>query len=722
MEFLAHISEDRENVQTVKKHLEGTADLAQQFGASFGAGDEAFYVGMLHDIGKFSVEFQNHLLRDGIGCDHSTAGAQQALKAEPGNLPAAFAIAGHHGGLPDGGSGSDRANDPTLMGRRQRKLCDYSAFASEITAPRSPPLPLWINDGPPSTSLFRLAFYIRMLYSCLVDADFLDTERFMSGGAVKRGIAVSPEEMLRRLDGFLHRKHWDEPRRELDKVRWEILTRCRGFGREKPGLFTLTVPTGGGKAGASMGFVLEHAAANHLSRIIYVIPYTSIIEQNAAVFREMLGDECILEHHSGVDTDPSEETTDPLAQRRRLATENWDSPVIVTTAVQFFESLFAAKSSRCRKLHNLANSVIIFDEAQMMPVPYLRPCVASMTELAAHYGCSAVLCTATQPSLLPLIQEYAPTLQPRELCPNVKELIPKFRRVNFCREETIPDDVLAERLNRENQVLCIVNSRRHAQSLYDRLQGDGRFHLSTLMTPEHRRRKLEEICRRLRDGERCRVISTSLIEAGVDVDFPTVYRAEAGLDSVLQAAGRCNREGRRPVEESTVHIFRAEGGAPPLFRQNIAAADTALRQFPQPDDPAAVHAYFSALYQWKGSDLDRKHIMEQWAAGAQGVAYPFRIVADEFHLIEQPTTPIYIPTKENGPLLEQLRQSSFSRGLFRKLGQSAVAVYPQHLQALDSGGYLEWVDREIAILRTPELYTEETGLQTEPETGQALFG
>lgn len=603
------------------------------------------------------------------------------------------------------------------MGRRHKNVEDYSRFAEQIALPGSPS-PVQSIDSPRETVNSRTAFYIRMLFSCLVNADWLDTEAFMDG-AVERGMNRPIPELLERFDTFLHQKNWDKPTRALDILCRDILMQCRALGALEPGLFTLTVPTGGGKTGASVAFALEHAKAHGFRRIVYVIPYTGIIEQNAAVLRDMLGEDCVLEHHSGVDWDAPEDAG-PAAERRRRSAENWDAMVVVTTAVQFFESLFAAKPSKCRKLHNLAQSVIIFDEAQILPVPYLKPCVAAMAELAAHYRCSAVLCTATQPSLGSLLHQYAPDLPPRELCTDWPALLPQFSRVSFRQEGVLSDEALAERLNGEEQVLCIVNSRKQAQTAYARLDREGRYHLSTLMTPVHRRETLREIRARLLQGLPCRVVSTSLIEAGVDVDFPTVYRAEAGLDSVLQAAGRCNREGRRSPEASIVHIFTPEGGSPPLFQQNIKAANTALRRA-NPDDPTAITTYFDALYQWKGAGLDQKDIMGQWEKGSNGVQYPFQLVAEQFRLIEQPTTTADISTAESFPLLEDLRRGFYSRGLLRKLGQYGVAVYPQHLAALDRGGHLERVDESVMLLRRIDLYSEETGLAMEPTEGQALL-
>lgn len=385
-----------------------------------------------------------------------------------------------------------------------------------------------------------------MLYSCLVDADFLDTEAFMDGRGREHN-ETSMEQLWDRLQSYI--SGWFPPKGELNRQRCKILEQCIQEGEARaPGLFSLTVPTGGGKTVASLAFALAHAKKHNLERVIYVIPYTSIIEQTAEVFREILGAENVLEHHSNVLYDLEEEA-DPHTISLAKATENWDMPVVVTTAVQFFESLYACRSSQCRKLHNIAGSVVIFDEAQMLPIPYLRPCVWAISQLVEHYGVSAVLCTATQPALEPIFREFLPQIPVQELCPPDTCQWDVFRRVTFRRAGSLTWDELAAQLNTHSQVLCIVNTRKAAQAVYGRLDGTGCFHLSTLMCPSHRKAQLREIRRRLREGLPCRVVSTSLIEAGVDVDFPIVFREQSGLDSIYRppdgATGRASGLRRR---------------------------------------------------------------------------------------------------------------------------------------------------------------------------------
>ncbi len=710
--FLAHISEDRKRMQTVKEHLQGTAALAEAFAQPFGGGEQAKLAGKLHDIGKYSREFQ-HRLEGGPKVDHSTAGGKEAFQLR--QIEAAFAVMGHHGGLPDYGGKNDTGNTSTLYGRQQKKVPDYSAWKQEIAlSPARRP-----SHIPPDN--LSEAFYIRLLYSCLVDADYLDTEAFMDG-ALPRGGYEPIASLLDKLDQYI--APWWNPQNELNRKRCDILRSCLNAGENFPnGLYTLTVPTGGGKTVSSLAFALRHAATHGKKRVIYVIPYTSIIDQTAEVFENILGAENVLEHHSGVDYTMPEEEVDPALYRKALATENWDAPVIVTTAVQFFESLYSNLPSRCRKLHNIADSVIIFDEAQTLPVSYLYPCVSAIGQLVQYYGVTAVLCTATQPALQSLFAELAPGLTMREICPDTDALYQFFRRTTLRQAGALTEEELAKQLNASPQTLCVVNRRATAQRLYTLLPEEGSYCLTTLLCPADRKRLLEEIRERLKSGLPCRVVSTSLIEAGVDVDFPTAWREEAGLDSIIQTAGRCNREGKASAEQSIVTIFRLEGQqVPAMIRPNVDSTRHVLQTFADPAQPEAIESYFSFYRTLKGSAaLDQKGILDAFQKGYKGSIFPFAAVADMFHLIDSPTTTIYIPTGEGKTLVEALRAGLISRSLFRKLGQYAVNVYPDHLKRLLDAGAVQATESGAYILTDKDLYHSSTGLALDVEMGKGWF-
>ena len=505
MTFVAHI--DGERIQTNKEHLYGTANLAGNFADSFGKREWGFCCGLLHDIGKYSPAFQNKIKNDSNRrVDHSTAGARVCMELGGLYQFMSYCIAGHHSGLPDYGSSADSGEAPTLLGRSRKKIEDYSAYKAEIQIPPLQSLPFDPANSPDPD--FSLSMFIRMLYSCLVDADFLDTERFMKGGSTERDAGESMDLLLKKSEQHISAWLANEDTDTVNGRRTEILKHCLECGKKPRGIFQLTVPTGGGKTVASLAFALRHAVENKMERVIYVIPYTSIIEQNAEVFRNILGNANVLENHYNIDYESSDELK-PM----HLAAENWDKPVIVTTNVQFFESLYANKSSKCRKLHNIANSVIIFDETQMLPPDFLKPCIAALEELVTNFRSSIVLCTATQPALTPYFRSKTSV---EELCPRVEEQFRFYERVMYQNLGVVTEQELTEHIRQEEQVLCIVNTKKRAQKLYQNIKGEGVFHLSTAMYPKHRRRVLEEIRKRLQNGEKCVLISTSLRVSGND--------------------------------------------------------------------------------------------------------------------------------------------------------------------------------------------------------------
>lgn len=711
--YLAHgATEQHPEGQSIEAHLEGTGAMAERFAAEFGAAANGKLCGLAHDIGKYSDEFQLRL-RGGKKVDHATAGAIECFK-----IKAAFeavCVIGHHSGLPNvGHKDADTTESQTFFGRKLRAeqggIPDYRKnWNGHIALPQ--------DYFSPSGSGFANAFYIRMLYSCLVDADYIDTETFMNGDA-GRGNYEPLSALCNKLTAYISK--WNNPTREIDILRQKILNSCIEKASAPRGIFSLTVPTGGGKTVASMAFALRHAVANSMRRIIYVIPYTSIIEQNAEVFRGILGRENVVEHHSQVSHELSEDA-DELEYRSALATENWDAPVIVTTAVQFFESLYANRSSKCRKLHNIANSVIIFDEAQMIPSNNLRPCVAAIAELVRAYNATAVLCTATQPAIDEMLLKYSKKESVVELCPDVDDMFEKFRRTSFEKEGRLTTDELVSRLESQQQVLCIVNTRKFAQEVYEALPSEGRFHLSTLMCPIHRKQKLDEIRERLKSGKTCRVVSTSLIEAGVDVDFPRVFREMAGLDSILQAAGRCNREGKRSAESSIVTVFESENKVNKLIAVNRDAAEETVRDWTQPNTTSTIERYFKAYRDFLRND-DKSGVMTASEKGISGCGLPFEWIAKEFKLIDQNTFTVYIPIGEGKELVSRLREGERSRGLYRRAGMYSVSVYQNQFDSLINAGAAEPFGEDAAFLTDCSLYSDEKGLSTDVDGGNALFG
>lgn len=713
MEYIAHMN--NQGVQTIKEHLIGTAELSGEFAAKFGKQDWGYCCGMLHDIGKYSADFQGKIRGEHERkVDHATAGARVCNEKGGKYKFLEYCVAGHHAGLADFGGEFDNGGDSTLMGRRKKKISDYMAYQSEIEIPEitSDPFDLRKTTNPD----FSLSVFMRMIFSCLVDADFLDTEAFMNEGKAERNSGESVKVLLEKLENHIFEWLQNQDTETVNGRRSEILRHCLEKGKSEKGLFRLTVPTGGGKTIASLAFALRHVVANRMDRVIYVIPYTSIIEQNAKVFREILGDENVLENHCNVDY----ESTDELREMQ-LATENWDKPVVVTTNVQFFESLFANKSSKCRKLHNIANSVIIFDEAQMLPNEYLKPCIAMIEELINHYRTSVVLCTATQPALKSFFQSK---ISATELCPRMHEQFEFFKRTLFEDIGIVAEKFLISKLREEYQALCIVNTKKRAQSIYKELKGDGVYHLSTSMYPAHRRYVLEEIRKRLQKNEKCILISTSLVEAGVDLDFQSVYRELAGVDSMIQAAGRCNREGWRKVENSKVFIFRFEEKENVLGqRQQIDVAKSLLADGRELSDMETIIKYFEMLYHIKGDSLDKKKILDEFTN--KNMKYNFVKVGKEFKLIEQNTKTIFINREETASkILLELQCKGFTRSGMRKASQYCINIYDQTFDKMYGAGMLRPVAENMEVfyvLTDNSRYTEEMGLELEIDNGMALF-
>ena len=728
MKYIAHI-DNKGNIQTIYEHLKGTAERAAKFAEPFHAQKQAEAIGWAHDIGKYTSEFQHRILGQGKKVDHATAGALELWKKR--NLWGALCVAGHHGGLPDCGTKSDSSMAGTLCGRIRKQeeglLADYSAYAGEVALP-DVAAPDWARQS------LNAYFYTKMLFSCLVDADFLDTEEFMNGGRREKCSRDTMDLLLARLNDRV--SDWKNPVTQINRLRCQILNSCIEMGKRDRGLYSLTVPTGGGKTVASLAFALNQAVAHGMKRVIYVIPYTSIIDQNAAVFTDILGRENVLAHYSEAVYDDRNE----LDQRKKLAAENWDVPVVVTTSVQFFESIYANKPSRSRKLHNIAESVIVFDEYQMLPVKYMRPCAEAIYQFVKYYGCTALICTATQPGTNRFFHE----MKCREIAKDPPALYRELERVRYCLAGKLDEQALCSRLMEQKQVLCIVNTRKAAQDLYTLLlqceaqsdtdcpdavlDGRGNYHLSTWILPRDRKHILDEVRKRLADGEVCRVVSTSIIEAGIDVDFPVVYREENGLDSVIQAAGRCNREGKRAVSDSRVWIFQSDRLCPKAQRANRDAMRETLQKISRTGyeigSPKSVETYFEILFDCKGEEaLDSEKILMQCERGAKTGPLPFRTISEHFHLIDQETKTVYVPVDAVGlGLTKRLADGERSRGLFRELGRYALNLYSRDYNRLKEQGMIWEYDEEAAVLSNLSLYSGMMGLQLpECEEGMGFF-
>lgn len=649
-EYYAHSGRlsDRSDWQLLRDHLNDTADLAAERGIPLGLRATARLAGLLHDFGKYDPAFDRVLLGEGLWVDHSTAGASLLMERAPSALRPcaevlAYAILGHHAGLPD------RRNADSSFERRIEQF--QSRISPEVSSAVTPdflPIAAELKGKIGAVhSGFDLSVAARMVFSCLVDADFRDTEAFyarLDNLTHARDWPALPELLPRWRRAFDAHMSGFSREGEINGLRADILSHVRAGAAMAPGLFTLTVPTGGGKTLASMGFALDHAARHGHRRIIYAIPYTSIIDQTAAIFRDLFGED-VLEHHSAIDEDKIGQQG---REKLRLAMEDWAAPLVVTTNVQLFESLFAARPSRCRKLHNIAGSVIVLDEAQCLPRKLLMPALRMIEALTTHYGCSVVLCTATQPALdSRQLKSGGLPLQGRELAPDPADLAQRLRRARIVQGGEMNDAALMAALRDTPQGMIVVNSRAHALDLYTGAKSEGiegLIHLTTRQYPAHRRAILGDIRQRLKAGAPCRLIATSLIEAGVDLSFPKGWRAEAGLDSCVQAAGRVNRNGEWPVEDSVLTVFSAPDR--PMPREVKSLAETMQRIAKRHDDllsPEAIRDWFEHVY-WKvGADRLGQPMVDQMVLGRSGTDFPFRSMAEAFRMVETTMAPVIIP-------------------------------------------------------------------------------
>jgi len=697
--------------------------MAREFARNFNAANWGFILGILHDAGKCKLEFQERIRGKKLRVDHSISGAKWVVEKsgiyKPYAKMLAYCILGHHTGIPNGFSGTE---DSCLIARLEKKeaVDNLPNFTlPELEMPRFviDAMEKGQNGSPNIPSGFSATFFTRFLFSCLKDADCLDTEAYLDEEKnSKRGGYPPLNELKSKFDSFIRMEFSGTITSAINEQRNKIQRKCLSAAAELPGLFSLTVPTGGGKTLSSLAFAFSHASKHGFERIIYVIPYTSIIEQTAAIFKEIFGKDNVIEHHSNYGNSVDEKSENEAELKRMLATENWDAPIIVTTNVQFFESLFNNRTSRLRKIHNIARSVVIMDEAQMLPVPFLKPTIEAIKDLAKHYSTSCVLCTATQPALNDIDFSGGFT-QVKEIVADSDEFESVFTRVKASYIGNVKDIDLISRITNHPQVLCIVNTRNHARLLFTLLrESEGCYHLSALMCPEHRTRIIKQIKNRLAEKLNCKVISTQLIEAGVDVDFPVVYRSIAGLDSIVQSAGRCNREGKL-VQMGKVFIFYPETGLPSgPFKQPAQITMNILDAYPDKImEGETIRKYFKELFWIKnlGSSLDEKRILDDCKAGELDFNFPFKDISKRYRLIEDIMEPIIIPFDENAiELIDRLREEP-SAFLLRKLQRYTVGVYTNQFAYLKSEGFIETLFDSyhvISSVRLEEVYNEKLGL------------
>ncbi|MDR3162357.1 MAG: CRISPR-associated helicase Cas3' [Helicobacteraceae bacterium] len=730
MDYIAHVKrlENGEwaKPQPLTEHLIKVAELAAGFAANFNSSEWAYALGMCHDVGKGTPEWQNYIRSKSSydeeassetikgRLDHSTPAAkltEEILGKAYGRI-LSYCVAGHHSGLPDlvGGTHPQSALAFRLQNASADEIDD--CFKVALKELRLSALPWKFGGG------LDLSLWIRMLFSCLIDADRLDTERYMSPKtSEERNGYASIGVLLDRFNGYTHEKTKPpigDANMNVYNSRQSILRECIDAARQSGGFFSLSAPTGGGKTLASMAFALNRAQHFCKKRIIYVIPYTSIIEQNAGVFREIFGDDEALEHHSALDENEQ-------SIRSRLAAENWDAPIIVTTTVQFYESLFSSKASRCRKLHSIVDSVVILDEAQLIPTDFLAPILEALKLLTERYKTTIVACTATQPSLenqddFPMFKGL-PKGSVKEIVRDVPKLFGDLKRteIEMPKDETpIEWTDLARELSEYDQVLCVVSDRKSCRELHA-LMPANTYHLSALMCAEHRSTVIKEIKDKLERSEPIRVISTQLVEAGVDIDFPVVYRAMAGLDSIAQAAGRCNREGKLNIKGKLGRVvaFNAPKKAPTGMLRK--AADTTLElnrngliNFA---DHKSFAEYFKRLYE-KANSLDKESVIKLLTPDRSECGIQFREASDKFNIIDdRARQSILVPYREGAKLIETLKAAKIAeRKLLRKLQRYTVSIQKDQFSAMKSRGSLEEVFPGIYVLNNDLEYSDKIGL------------
>ena len=697
--------------QSNNEHQEGVARLAAKFASEFGMKDWGRVLGLLHDKGKEQVTFQQHIKREsGYEPDirvegdynHAFVGALIAKQLYPTLFSfLSYPIMGHHAGL------HDFSEFNSTLKKEVPKDVNIEELDIELK-------PSFMNKP----ELFDLNHILRALYSCLVDADFLDTESFMNPEQAKmREGKKTINELFPLLEKYLADLKERSKETPVNHIRQKVQDACSNAAESEPGFYSLTVPTGGGKTLSSLLWAMKHAVKYGKKRIIIAIPYTSIIVQTASILREIFGEENVLEHHSNINEDNS--TDRELKLQLKLATENWDYPIVVTTNVQLFESMYSNRPSDCRKLHNICNSVLILDEAQTLPIEFLQPIVNALKTYQRQLGTSVLFTTASQPTLEGThINPNNPSVKLagidkiREIIPADFKLHDSLRRVNIHMESglTTAEDIASE-MTKHKRVLCIVNTRKVAQEIFSKLPNEGQtLHLSRMMCPKHVSDTIDKIKEALKSDEHSiiRVVATQLIEAGVDIDFPVVLRQEAGLDSVLQAAGRCNREGK--LDSADAYVFSLGKPLPPGFitQTNNARKNMLSRNFDWLG-PEAMKEYFRQLYA-QITTFDKINIKQYLEKSCE---FQFRTASEKFHLIDDKAISVIVNWKDSMDWADKLKNEGPSYQIMKQLSSYTVNIYERDFNKLKSGGLIDEIFEGIFVIPDREQYHEKVGLVTD---------
>lgn len=720
--YIAHINEYTKEVQTVKQHSENTALLGRKF-AIPELKDTVYVMGLLHDIGKYQPSFVRRIDGDNIRVEHSTCGALVAKERYGMALSflMQYCICGHHTGLPDGGDASDTADmeRPTLKSRMSREVEDYSAYKNELDIPDIDEVVfaryLTSDCGNDMGKLVeKFAFFVRYCFSCLTDADSLDTAEFCSGPA-NHSLKADFVKCLKRVDQHLAGFCCET---KLQKTRAQLQRQVFEKADSESEIYLMNMPTGSGKTLCSLKFTLERAVRSGKKRIIYVIPYNSIIDQTADEFEKILAEDAeILRHQSTFSYDDREDYTEDYRQTAKLASENWDAQLIITTAVQFFESIYANKRGKLRKLHNMADSMLIFDEAHMMPQNYLKPCLEAIGYITKYLRSEAVFLTATMPDFRKLVIKYGlPENRVLDLVDDTS-MFPVFQECVFQNAGVLSDQELFDKAGQSPSSLIVVNKRSTAVRLYN-FFGGRKYHLSTYMTAFDRKRVLDEIRAELvkleqdfPDGtgvpeeRKITVISTSLIEAGVDLDFYTVFRELSGLDSILQAGGRCNREGKRA--NADVFVFRLMGEEGKKFAdERPELAKGLMAEYEDISSPDCIRTYYERLFSIK-SDLLGQNALSNDCKDIRAI--PFREYAERFELIDSKTVSVVAVRDDiSRELVDQMKYAGY--GNARKLQKYTFSVYQNEFHDLMEQHVLDDYGTGIYCLTNPDYYNEETGV------------